>query len=778
MALDDATLLAAMRRRDGIDEVCSAAGVSRTEFAAARDRFLARQAQPHDQTITGAVGTPVEIKRDRAGVPHVFAGNSPDLYFGLGVAMAQDRLWQMDRLRRRALGRQAEILGPDFVAADIAHLTVGIDQIAPRDATAMDPATHRLVTAFVAGINRYIETAADLPIEFQLLEYTPHPFSPADIVAIGRGIWWSLNGRIDRLAAAESARLLPEQWRQAYLTPEASEHLVLPAESANPAGNAHAAGTDDATGSNNWAIDGQRSGTGFPILCGDPHQPFWVPSSWYEFALHGPEDHAAGAGHPGLPGMWWGSNGVAAFSITNNMASTRDLYREQVDPADPTRYRDGDAWRLFEERTLAIPVRGQAARELIVRSTVRGPVVNALLTPVTEGGDPPLSMRWVGAEHLDDLRATIAISRAKDWQSFRNALRDWSVAVFNWVYADRDGNIGYQMAGRLPIRGRVVYGFRDADNAADQWRGYIPFDELPHSFNPSRGYVASANQRIVPPEFKYPIYGAFSQGHRGARIDETFARQQVMDRAANISFQNDVKNMRAARLCPHILGYLSGRPEPDVATVAAALSGWNYRYDLASVAPTVFETFMAVWNRTVLSAHMPERLLDLTVQQTGLAASLLEDSDNGYFADGMAASVARTAVQTAERLRNRLGADPAAWQWRRVHSAHWHHPVAMPALGDAFDIGPAPVDGGSHTIRNTGGELPPHHASSGAEYRIVVDFAAPDSFLAVQNIGNSGVPGSPHYRDQFEPWLRAEYHVVHLRREQIETEATMQILPL
>ncbi len=144
----------------------------------------------------------------------------------------------------------------------------------------------------------------------------------------------------------------------------------------------------------------------------------------------------------------------------------------------------------------------------------------------------------------------------------------------------------------------------------------------------------------------------------------------------------------------------------------------------------------------------------------------------------MTTSVARTAVQAAERLRDRLGADPAAWQWQRVHSAHWHHPAVTPAVADAFDIGPAPVDGGSHTIRNTGGELPPHHASSGAEYRIVVDFAAPDSFLAVQNIGNSGVPGSPHYRDQFEPWLRAEYHVVHLRRERIETEATTRIVTL
>ncbi len=152
-------------------------------------------------------------------------------------------------------------------------------------------------------------------------------------------------------------------------------------------------------------------------------------------------------------------------------------------------------------------------------------MVNELVTPVTEGGDPPLSLRWVGAEHIDDLRAGIAVSRAQDWTGFRDALRDWSIAVFNFVYADKAGNIGYQMAGRVPVRGRVYAGFRDADNPADEWQGYIPFDDLPSSYNPARGYVASANQRIVAPDYEYPIYGAYSQGHRGVRIDQEFAGQ-------------------------------------------------------------------------------------------------------------------------------------------------------------------------------------------------------------------------------------------------------------
>jgi penicillin amidase len=714
------------------------------------------------QTATAGITDRVEILRDRAGVPHVYASTTADVYFGLGVAMAQDRLWQMDRLRRRALGRQADILGRGYLASDIAHLTVGLDQIAAREVDAMDGKTHVMVAAFVAGINRQIELfGTDLPPEFVRLNYTPEPFNVRDVIAIARGIWWSLNGRIDRIVAAEAARLMPEQFRGLYLTPEASENRVLQS----------AAGTDDATGSNNWALHGSRTASGKPIMCGDPHQPFWVPSSWYEYALHGPEDDAAGAGHPGFPGMWWGGNGAIAWSITNNMASTRDLYVEQIDPENPRRYRDGNAWRDFARRHVSIPIRGEAPHELTIQSTVRGPIVNALVPSLDAAGDPPLSLRWIGMEHMDDIRASIAVGRARNWLDFRNALRDWSVAIFNFVYADAHGHIGYQMAGRVPVRGRINSGFRDANAVEDQWQGIIPFDDMPHMFDPPSGYVASANQRIVPDDWPQPIYGAYSQGHRGVRLAQALGGHGSLDAPANVTLQNDVKNCRAERLCPHILRHLGA----DADVYARVLGGWDYRYSLTSIAPTLFEAFMALWQREVISQHMPERLLDLTHQQTGLAASLLEDDAIDYFSDATSVRVKAVALKTVSAVRARLGNDETAWQWGRIHQAHWHHPI-----GDAaFDIGPADVDGGSHTLRNTGGELPPHAASSGAEYRIVMDFASPDSFLAVQNIGNSGVPGSPHYRDQFEAWLRGEYHVVHLRRDRVEAdcEARMVIEP-
>jgi penicillin G amidase len=780
MKLDDAAVIAMLRSSEPLDAVCRKAGVTQPAFEAARDACLAARSQVLAVPAAGALTAPVEILRDRAGVPHIYAASTPDLFFGLGVAMAQDRLWQMDRLRRRALGRQAEILGPAYLSSDIAHLTVGIDEIAAREVSEMDPATRGIVESFVAGINHQLAAMhGRLPIEFALLDYEPDAFSVRDIVAIGRGIWWSLNGRIDRIVAAEAARFLPTQaLRSHYLTPEASENLVLPSDDQGSTGPV-ASGTDDCTGSNNWALSGDHTASGHPLLCGDPHQPFWVPSSWYEFALHGPDDDAAGAGHPGLPGMWWGSNGTTAWGITNNAASTRDLYRETVHPDDPGLYRDGDTWRRFGERQLEIPVKGAAAHRLTVRTTVRGPVVNGLVTAVAEEGDPPLSLRWVGAEHLDDIRAMVGISRARSWPAFRAALQDWAIAVFNFVYADGSGTIGYQMAGRIPRRERLTGGFRDANDPANHWQGYIAFENLPRSCNPSRGYVASANQRIVEPDAKRPIYGAYSQGHRGVRIDQILAAEPRLDRAANIRFQNDVKSCRAERMCPHVIGALAGSTDPDAVMVRSALAGWGFDYTMASTAATIFETFMAHWQRAVLSVHLPQRLLDLTSQQTGLAVALLEGAEPDYFANGtnsMAIEVARRAVAA---LRDRLGPDPAAWSWGRVHIAHWKHAAATPALGGALDVGPAPVDGGSHTIRNTGGELPPHAASSGAEYRIVMDFAAPRSFLAVQNIGNSGVPGSPHYRDQFEPWLQGAYHAVYLDRADLEKDgvATTVIAP-
>lgn len=777
--VDERSLLAALRGERSVAEVCRAAGVSAAEFAAARAAFLERRLPPSEARLRAAVRGPVEILRDRAGLPHVYAGTTADLYFGVGFAMAQDRLWQMDRLRRRALGRQAEILGPDYVTSDLLHRAVGIPELAAAEVERLDEPTRAIVEAFVRGINRQIEACGpELPIEFVLLDYAPEPFTARDVIAILRGIWWSLNGRLENLVVAEAAQLLPDEaLRLAYLTPEAPEARIVPPGSPYPPAdlplpppNDLLVGAGDGTGSNNWALAGWKTASGQPILCSDPHQAFWLPSSWYEYALHGPEDDAAGAGHPGAPGLWWGCNGQIAWGITNNAASTRDLYREEVHPTDPRLYRDGDAWRPFAERVVAVAVRGQAPVRHVQRATVRGPLVNHVLPSVAEGGDPPLALRWVGQEHLDDVRALVAIGRARDWASFRAALRDWSVPVFNFVYADRAGHVGYQCAGRVPLRGRVVRGYRAANEPADAWRGYVPFDALPRLEDPPRGYVASANERVAPDDYPYPLYGAWANGDRATRIRQVLEPTARFDRAQAAALQNDLQSHRAERLVPPLLRRLAGTDDPDARLARDLLAGWDYRYTLDSPAPTLFEAVLDRWRARVARERFPERLVPLVQAQGSAAARLLEADDLPWFAGDKGAALLDAVRSALALVRERFGPDPAGWTWGAAHQAHWRHVLSNEATAPAFDVGPAPVDGCGDTVRNTGSGPPLFAAASGAEYRLVVDFADPDRFWAVQNVGNSGQPGSRHYADQFDPWRAGAYHVVPLRRPDLERD--------
>jgi penicillin amidase len=736
---------------------------------------LRRRLPASNARLSASVGATVEILRDRAGVPHIYAQSTGDLYFGLGVAMAQDRLWQMDRLRRRALGRQAEILGPAYIQSDLQHRAVGIPQIADREVQHIDAPTRGILERFVAGINRCIEEfGRTLPIEFALLDYEPEPFSVADCIAILRGEWWSLNGRLNTLAVGEAAKYLPEHLRAAFLTPEAPEHRILPTDAEYPTSgglvqplgsNPQAMG--DATGSNNWAVAGWRTGSGEALLCSDPHQPFWVPSSWYEYVVHGPEDHAAGAGHPGVPGLWFGANGDIAWGITNNATSTRDLYREEVHPTDPNLYRDGESWRKFEQRIEEVAVRGEAPVRHVQRTTIRGPIVNHVVPAVD--GEAPLSLRWVGQEHLDDVRACVAVGRARDWGSFRNALRDWTVPVFNFGYADKTGRIGYQCAGRVPIRARPSRGYRDANEPADAWTGYIPFDALPHSVDPIRGYVASANERVAPDDYPYAMHGSFGSGHRAARLHQALGASAAFDRDKATALQNDVKSCRAERLCPALVEHLALANDADVVLLREALQAWDYRYTTDSFAPTLFETFMDVWQERVARERFPTQVLELVKSSGGVAAELIErgDADLKWFSGPMQSELVAAARTTVERTRTQFGASPNEWLWGKVHQAHWRHPLGV----TDFDIGPAPVDGGPDSVRNTGSAPPTLNAVGGAEYRLVVDFAQPEQFMAVQNIGNSGQPGSPHYADQFADWLAGRYHVVSLRRLDPERDA-------
>jgi penicillin amidase len=346
------------------------------------------------------------------------------------------------------------------------------------------------------------------------------------------------------------------------------------------------------------------------------------------------------------------------------------------------------------------------------------------------------------------------------------------VPVFNFGYADKTGRVGYQCAGRVPIRGRVARGYREANEPDDTWQGYVPFEALPHVVDPVRGYVASANERVAPDDYPYHLHGSFGAGHRAARIHHALGDNRTIDRDQAIALQNDIKSCRAERLSPPLVEWLARAEHPDVVVLRETLAQWDYRYTSDSPAPTLFETFMEVWQGRVAREHFPERLVELVQASGGAAAGLIEHGDDSlkWFKGDVRDELAAAAREALERVRTRHGSSPAHWQWGKVHQAHWRHPLSAPGQ-TSLDVGPAAVDGGPDTLRNTGAGSPAFASSSGAEYRLIVDFAQPDRFLAVQNVGNSGQPSSPHYADQFEAWLAGSYHVVSLQRADVQRDA-------
>jgi len=348
--------------------------------------------------------------------------------------------------------------------------------------------------------------------------------------------------------------------------------------------------------------------------------------------------------------------------------------------------------------------------------------------------------------------------------------------VFNFGYADAAGNVGYQCAGRIPVRQRVARGYRQANTPVDEWQGYVPFDALPSALNPGRGYVASANERVAADDYPYQLHGAWGSGFRAERIHQALGNRADVDRAYVIALQNDLKSRRAERLCPRLVEHFSESSEADVEQVRAILSTWDYRYTLDSVAPTIFETLMDVWQERVILEYFPARLSTLLHTQTGVPSRLIEHGDLEWFKEeDVHAELVAAAAYAMQQVHARFGSNPAGWQWGTVHRAHWRHPLSDADRRD-FDIGPRPVDGGIETLRNTGLGQPGFSAASGAEYRLVVDFAEPQTFLAVQNIGNSGEPGHPHYADQFEDWLAGRYHTMSLRRADVERDLESSIV--
>jgi penicillin amidase len=731
------------------------------------------------------------IHRDKWGIPHILAENEHDLWFAFGFAMAQDRLFQMDYLRRKGLGRMAEVLGEDGLPLDIVARTVGLNRIAKAEWPRLPDETQHVLQAFALGVNGWIsECGEQLPIEFDLLDYRPEPWSPLDSLAIECEFRWYLTGRFPVIVMPEMARRVLGEgplYRD-FLLGEEDQEAIVPAEAyadwPRPPGaqrqNAQrqnvgqATGDPEGTGSNNWVVAGRHCRSGMPLVASDPHIAFEAVSCWYQAHLAGGGFNVAGMAYVGMPAIMFGRNERVAWGITNNICSLRDLYQEQTDSAHPDCFLYGGRWEPARELVETIRVKGAEPARRTIRFSRNGPVVNEIL-PLRENQTGPVTLKWLGAEHGGWLTALLGIDRARSVGEFREALAPWHVPTFNLVVADVAGQIAVQCAGRIPLRKGPERGYRSGSDPDHQWIGLLPLDAMPHAIDPPRGWLATANNRLAGDDYPYPLSGTWSSGYRAARIRQMI--ESRLGRTAGTPSQpgftcddfrdmhQDTLSLRAVTCLPPLLAALADLNDPFVQAAARHLRSWDGRSEADLIAPTLFNVFFSFWSKAVAQARFEADTVEFLAKQAeGIASRLLADDPHGWFAGGQRVPRIQSVFrETLAYLTERFGPDLSSWQWGRLHRLPLRHVLSNRGdLGQLLDHGGGPVSGDMTTVCNTGGD-PNWLATTGAGYRLIADLAT-SSLLAVDAQSQSGHPGSPHYSDQLAAWSAGEYHVLPLDR--------------
>lgn len=758
---------------DGIAKVCEAAAITRSDFDAWwRAECQRRVPSTLGVRQIGGLQRKVRIERDRWGIAHVHGDNDRDVFFGFGYATAQDRLFQLDYLRRKARGRLAEILGPEAIESDVMYRTIGLSQVAERELPTLPADVRELLSAYTAGINALMEESRSCwPLEFDLLDYEPEPWRETDSLAIIGEFRWYLTGRFPVIAIPELIKRAVGDgplYREFTLAEVDEESILHPGDYSTKGkrdGGASTSG-DSGPGSNNWVLDGYRTDTGKPLVANDPHIPYYAVSIWHEIRLHGGTFNVAGVALAGMPGIMIGRNERVAWGITNNICSQRDLYQEKIDPAQPDCFLYDGKWEPAQLRVESIQVRGQEPIKKTIRSSRHGPIVDEII-PAAIRHTGPISVRWLGFEPCGWLTATISMNRANNCKEFRAAGQPWMCPTFNLVFADVDGNIGLQSVGRIPLRKIAERGYRPGWDPQHQWTGVLSYDAMPGLENPKRGYVVTANNRLAPSDFTYPLAGCWNSGHRARRIRQQIEAKKVWSRNDCRLLQLDVHSGRAALAVGPLIAALEGDADPRVQQAVSLLRGWNYRIAADSAAATIFNVFFTHWCKTICRERLPaDQAAFASVNAVGIASRLLARDDAGWFQRDRVGAIRETFRASLDELTTKLGADLATWTWGRMHVLAQPHFLSKRGdLGQLLDLNGKPCGGDNVTV-NSGSADANYASALGAGFRMVAEMADPHAGAWMTEVaGVSGHRGSPHYADQIDPWALGELHYLPLKGE-------------
>ncbi len=760
-------LLRRLGQGESIALLCQEGNISRTEFDCWWQAEIKRRTPRPGGDLQTDVNAETRIVRNRWGVPRIFAQSDEDLFFGFGYAMAEDRLFQLDYLRRKGQGRLSEILGSDGVQLDTIARIVGLNRIAAAEWEAAPEETRGLVESFSCGINALIDQSGDnLPIEFALLDYEPEPWRPVDCLAIAAEFRYYLTVRFPVIVGPELARqaLNDEALYRAFLTGEADEESILPAGAypssragISPVG-ASVGDPHEGEGSNNWVVGGARTNSGLPMVASDPHIAFAAVSCWYEVHLTGGSFDVVGMAYAGMPAVMFGRNRDVAWGITNNICSQRDLYQERTEPGRPGFFLFDGEWERAKTLEETIEVRGAEPVKKTVRFSRNGPIVDEILPPEAEGTGP-VSLRWLGHTRCGWLSSLLGIDRADSVPALREATRGWRAPTWSMVFADKEGHFGYQAVGAIPVRTQWERGYRPGWDPAHQWQGLIPFEAMPRLEDPNRGWIVTANNRVAGDDFPYPLSGTWASGHRARRIRQMIEARDNFTKQSFAEMQLDTRALRAEETVPGVLAVLQESGDARILEAAGYLQEWDFNMSPDSVAASIFEVFHNKWALRIAEERFDSILAAaLAGQCGGLAGSLIHQDPAGWFKGGDREAAIVEALEAAlTEIEVRLGPDMSTWKWGALHKVQLRHVLSERGdLGGLLDRGGLPVGGSGVTVCNTGFD-PNWGALMGANYRLISDLGE-DGMWAVESQGQSGHPGSQHYCDQLEEWLAGRYH--------------------
>jgi penicillin G amidase len=748
----------------------------------------------------------VDVFFDERGMPHIYAGTEKDLYFAVGFLMARERLWQMDLIRRATRGRLSEIFGAEYVETDLFLRSLCMTE---KSKLLLANASSEIILAmqyYCDGVNRYIaDQGRKLPPEFRILSYKPDPWTLEDIANIIGYMGWDLassslsedlfNYRLHSMLGEEGMEKIVPDWQaiRSYVYPEfgLTDSLLKEAHAfVSSADKLANLGIFSFSGSNNWALSGDRTTTGKPLLSNDMHLGLSSPGIWMQMHQVVPGKlNVTGVAVPGQPFIVSGHNEDIAWGMTNLMVDDIDLFIEMTDSAHSGKYFFNGDWMEMEERRETILIKGGDVAERSIMFTHRGPVISGMRGI----SDAVLTMRWSGYDLSDEVYTVYRLNRAESWDDFREAISRFRSISQNFVYADREGNIGLHTGGGIPVRkghGTII---RDGSTDEYDWKGYVPFSQLPNSFNPPSGTVSSANNKTTDDNYPYYIATSFAMPYRINRIRVMIDSKEVHGVDDFKQMLTDQHSFYATMLVPVVMAAVSESALHSDSQIRARqlLREWDTNLSADSEAASVFEFFRMAFAEELLSDNLgdlyyllpavyrdyyiyrilmtgPDRWVDRT--ETAEYETLEEIIETAFV----------KAVANLERHVAEKGL--ADWQWGGIHTFRLDHPMGSVKILDrlfGLNSEPRPIGGSYHTVSpySYGSNFV---VNNGASQRHIYNTADWDASWSIIPTGNSGVPGTPFYLSQTDNYLAGGIYPDHFSEGAVKANArhTLKLSPL